>query len=147
MVISVGIGRLPDKADIFAIYTHLVEVCSIIVGQWPCIYVLLFFFTAQIGYLTLCSLQGGDEIDDIFGCSTVDSGAIEGRVVFADTYNVAGGDRQNVGDNAREVYLLFSVEINNNSNNPLHQQQSQGQAHMGISLSMQVSCIIAWYAL
>ena len=47
--------------------------------------------------------QGGDEIDDIFGCSTVDGQIIEQSFAVADTLNVAGGDRQNVGDNSGEV--------------------------------------------
>lgn len=68
------------------------------------------------------SLQGGDEIDDIFGCSTSDSGALEGLVDFADTYNVAGGERQNVGDNAGEVYMSLC-----DFNNPPYQWCSQGR--------------------
>ena len=53
--------------------------------------------------------QGGDEIDDIFGCTTVDTDVISRRFAIADTYNVAGGDRQNVGDNTVDVSLYFLI--------------------------------------
>ena len=47
-------------------------------------------------------MQGGDEIDDIFGCISIDNGS---QLMVADTYNVAGGDRNNVGDNSGTVFL------------------------------------------
>jgi len=47
-------------------------------------------------------MQGGDEIDDIFGCISTDDGS---QLIVADTYNVAGGDRNNVGDNSGMVFL------------------------------------------
>ena len=48
-----------------------------------------------------CVTQGGDEIDDIFGCTTTNNGTI-----VADTYNIAGGDRSNVGDNSGVVSIV-----------------------------------------
>jgi len=53
------------------------------------------------------ALQGGDEIDDIFGCSTTNGIFFD----FADTYNVAGGDRQNVGDASGEVNKSLPMRI------------------------------------
>ena len=47
--------------------------------------------------------QGGDEIDDIFGCTTNNDG---GELTVADTYNIAGGGRSNVGDNSGSVWLF-----------------------------------------
>ena len=46
-------------------------------------------------------VKGGDEIDDIFGCIT-NNGS---HLMVADTYNVAGGERSNVGDNSGTVFL------------------------------------------
>ena len=72
-------------------------------------YLSLLLHVAWISYYVLCSLQGGDEIDDIFGCSTVDGNSLDldQRIDFADTYNVAGGGRQNVGDSSGEVMYIF----------------------------------------
>ena len=47
-------------------------------------------------------MQGGDEIDDIFGCTTTNNGS---QLIVADTYNVAGGERSNVGDNSGTVLV------------------------------------------
>ena len=45
-------------------------------------------------------MQGGDEIDDIFGCTTSNNGD---ELTVADTYNIAGGERSNVGDSSGSV--------------------------------------------
>ena len=52
--------------------------------------------------------QGGDEIDDIFGCTTTGD---DGSVVVADTFNVAGGGRNNVGDNSTLVMISYFNDI------------------------------------
>ena len=49
--------------------------------------------------------QGGDKIDDTFGCTTTGN-ASDIQVVVADTYNTAGGSRINVVDNSGEVIIL-----------------------------------------
>ena len=49
------------------------------------------------------SLQGGDEIDDIFGCTTTDGGP----PIAADTFNIAGGDRSNVGDSSVGLVIIL----------------------------------------
>ena len=71
---------------------------------------LYFLVIAHCSYDRVFTLQGGDEIDDIFGCSTVDGQIQQRSVAFADTLNVAGGDRQNVGDSSGEVnfYCLIA---------------------------------------
>ena len=51
-------------------------------------------------WLMVVVIQGGDEIDDIFGCTTSNNG---GELTVADTYNVAGGERSNVGDSSGSV--------------------------------------------
>ena len=48
-------------------------------------------------------MQGGDKIDDIFGCITNNS---DSQLIVADTYNVAGGSRNNIGDNSETVIFL-----------------------------------------
>ena len=60
---------------------------------------------------SLFALQGGDEIDDIFGCSTVDNAFPGNNIDIADTYNVAGGDRQNVGDDSGEVIESLPISL------------------------------------
>ena len=57
---------------------------------------------------TVC-LQGGDEIDDVFGCVIIDTnGTI--TVEAIDTYNIAGGGRRNIGDGDSvmlHVYYMY----------------------------------------
>ena len=107
-------------------------------------YQSLLLHFAWISYYVLCSLQGGDEIDDIFGCSTVDGNSLDldERIVFADTYNVAGGGRQNVGDNSGEVmYVFIFLQNNSNFNKPLYQWCNQGQACIGMCIALHASLI------
>lgn len=47
--------------------------------------------------------MGGDEIDDIFGCTTTDGGP----PIAADTFNIAGGDRSNVGDSSVGLGIIL----------------------------------------
>ena len=66
--------------------------------------IICFTLCMWLGYLC----QGGDEIDDVFGCTTTSNGTI-----VADTYNVAGGDRSNVGDNSGMVSIpgIYKLHI------------------------------------
>ena len=47
--------------------------------------------------LTCDSAQGGDEIDDVFGCVAKTRNNMV-TVTAIDTFNAAGGGRQNLGD-------------------------------------------------
>ena len=50
--------------------------------------------------------QGGDAIDDVFGCTTNGSNS---EVIVTDTYNIAGGGRDNVGDFSGMVYHCLGI--------------------------------------
>ncbi|XP_065905952.1 putative ferric-chelate reductase 1 [Dysidea avara] len=49
--------------------------------------------------------MGGDEIDDVFGCVTVNTNGVS-TIAAIDTYNIRGGGRQNFGDGGSDNIVL-----------------------------------------
>ncbi|XP_065905953.1 uncharacterized protein [Dysidea avara] len=79
---------------------------------------LTFFISADLGRgwaaigVSPDRRMGGDEIDDVFGCITRRTGDGDDVIVAAiDTYNIQGGDRENVGDGVTDDIVLHNGSI------------------------------------
>ena len=93
-----------EMYDIEIEYHKVRNVLSFIM-QYVCTYCAQQLFVQQ---LCILWLQGGDEIDDVFGCVTVNTNGII-TVAAIDTYNIAGGERQNLGDGETVKHCVMYV--------------------------------------